>query len=394
LPVLLNAQLQWVATGGKETALYLLLLALAFRFTLAPMRSASIDGHSVWVGVLWSLVPLARLTPASLILTGLGFAWIGQRRPAVRSWIAWLSGPVLWATAAWIMFDHVWPTSGSIKSQRFVEAVSSGRILDDLPAIVGTLPSYALELGRFSVGLPSQFVRSAPALSRPFVLTLGAMAALGIFVRRQSLDRRLAVAALGALASVIAVVAVLRYRPDETYYFGTWYHAEIPLLVALYIGFGLSAWPKALTTSTVGLFAGLVILGIPNTSRHQLGAFKPNPGELQYVIAETAAHLNSLAGIHQMRIASWNAGLLGFLTNTAVINLDGLANEDILRVGVADASIGGYLLQEGVHLLVDARLAGAPLRLGEVELSIVHVTPWSGPPEFEPGWFVMEVRRP
>ena len=177
------------------------------------------------------------------------------------------------------------------------------------------------------------------------------------------------------------------------YYFGAWYHAEVPLLAAVGIGLGLAVWPHSLTMLVTVCLCIPILQVAWQAPRQVLQPIRPDPYDLQYVIAETAQHLNSLPGIHQMRIAAWNAGLLGFLVETTVINLDGFANEDIERFRSAGGSIGAYLQRERVQLLVDARSKRAPLRLDHLQFSILHATPWLGADDYEPGWFVMQLRQ-
>jgi hypothetical protein len=132
--------------------------------------------------------------------------------------------------------------------------------------------------------------------------------------------------------------------------------------------------------------------GIHPAPRRALDPFAAEPGNLQHVIAETARHLDrDLTISHEMKIGSWNAGLLGFLSGASVVNLDGLANDDVVTFLEGGGSMGDYLQRERVQLLVDARPKGEPLWIDDVPLTVVHITPWVGRPDLEPGWFVLRV---
>jgi hypothetical protein len=392
--LLLNAQLHWVATSGKETALYLVLLASALRLTLVPPGMVMSESRAACVGLLWSLVPLSRLTPASIILAVLGYKWLGVRGRPASTVLVWMTVPVLWAGGAWWMFGHVWPTSGLLKTEAFVDAASSGRILTDLPAIIPTLPPYFLEVARFSAGFPSRFVAVAPPSGTLLVVTASIVAAsLGFIMRPRLSNRRIGLASVSGIACVAIVPFVLYYGTGNLYYVGTWYHTELPLLLAMAIGLGLSVWSKRLAALAVGLMFFPMAQGLLGAPRHALAPLQPNPQNLQHVIAETAGYLNARPDIQQLRIASWNAGLLGFLVETTVINLDGLANDDIVRFSSAGGSVADYLRRERVQLVVDAHPRGAPLQLGPLRLAVIHVTPWVGDAGSKPGWFVMQLHQ-
>jgi hypothetical protein len=273
-------------------------------------------------------------------------------------------------------------------------ALSSGQVFYALPEIALSFPSYLIEVTRLTIGSASRFVAITPSPTTPFVMAVLIFAAsLGVAVNPHARNRRLGIASLSAIACVGIVGIVLHYSTEERYYFGTWYHAELPLLLAIGIGIGVSVWSKLLNVVLAGMLCIPIAGRLLQAPSQQRAPVRPDARNLQHVIAETARYLGGRPDIRELRLASWNAGLLGFLVDTTVINLDGLANEDVVRFKAAGGSVGAYLQQERVQLLVDARLKGAPLQIDHLKLAIVHVTPWVGHADTEPGWFVMQVQK-
>jgi hypothetical protein len=390
--LLVNRQLVTIATAGKETALYLLLLVCALRLIFISVSAERRGRRALWAGFLLSLLPLARLTPASVFIATLGLWWSWPQCKGRWPWLWWAAAPTLWFCYAWFTFGHLMPTSGNVKIAGFASAASTGQLWRDAPVIIRSVGPYLLELIFFTVGWPSRFSSQGASIGVLLLPLAGLLAVVGSPFGRPRIGR-LALLLWVSIAGATIVPVVMHYRFDEVYYFGAWYHTELPLLVAVLVGRGVSSCPRSMA-APIALVAGVAVAASAVMGRHSaLGPFDDaDPGNLQRVIAKTAIYLNQEPGLgHGARLAAWNAGLLGFLADGSVVNLDGLANEDVVMFLQTGGSVGAYLKRERIELLVDARSANAPLALDGQPLTVVHVTPWHGAPGYEPGWFVLRV---
>jgi hypothetical protein len=84
-------------------------------------------------------------------------------------------------------------------------------------------------------------------------------------------------------------------------------------------------------------------------STHDVGTFK-SPWSHQQVMLEAGNYLRQ--HVLDGKIGSWNAGIIGYYQGGTVINIDGLANDQIYNYAVSN-SLPFYLSQEGIKYIID-----------------------------------------
>ena len=124
--------------------------------------------------------------------------------------------------------------------------------------------------------------------------------------------------------------------------FFTWYFPDIPLLLAIILPTfltlkarpGAASWPGGafgkwmFVSGAALLFAGSSIQAFARIE--PLPPFKPDKRCMVHTIMSATKSLNASGEFNEnVRVGSFNAGMLGYFSKAKVINLDGLANNDI-----------------------------------------------------------------
>ena len=356
-----------ISTTGMEPALYGLLLALCVLLCVAPAPPAV-------RGLLVGLLPFARLTPSSVAVTAVlvALAW---RRPVGRA-PGWVSGLAALGTlvaglcAQRLLLGHWLPTSGAVKLAGWVEGLQA---LDGpghwrlLRAVVG-YPVNHLLLG---LGVPSAFGYADNALySLPVFLVAGVAA-----VRSRWRVAVLPAGLLGAaLLATVSVPVLLNRRGIELYYY-SWYATEAPVLVPLVLAAGVGALRRAevVALSLAGALAAAVIVraGQPLTGT--------DPGNVawgawQHAMWQGAQRADAIVPEGEP-IGAYNAGLLGYASRHPVVNLDGLANDEVIGA----TSVYVYMRSEGVEWIVDAMPEAGWFGPGHAHVEVVETIPFVFP---------------
>jgi hypothetical protein len=87
---------------------------------------------------------------------------------------------------------------------------------------------------------------------------------------------------------------------------------------------------------------------------------KPSPsyvdaGEWQQITLRATMWSNrELSLTPADRVGAFSAGLLGWFSNGTVINLDGLANDEVARMSQEKGSIDKYCTDRGIRVYIDA----------------------------------------
>lgn len=376
------------STNGMENALYGLLIAVNAAGVLGPARG----GPAAWTqGALIGLLPFARLTPGSLAVTG-AFALFAARRDAARCTplVAGLLGTLavgLCSERLWL--GHWFPTSGAIKLLGFAEGL---RALDLVgwTHLARSVVGYPANQVLFGLGLPSGFGYADNALYCAPLLAIALLLAL----RRRAVCVRtwvpLAVLAAALVASM-ATPVLLNRRGIELYYY-VWYAVEAPVLLPLVVAGavcgGRGATQRAGVAWVAAGLAGLVAAAVVARSESPLTGLDTGNaawGTWQRAIWEGAQRANVLVPVGE-RIGAFNAGLLGYASDRVVINLDGLANDDILRT----PSLHDYVRSERIGWIVDAMPNEGWFGQDRTQFDIVEAIPFSFP-GFQ-GYFVARVK--
>ncbi len=378
------------STCGMENALYGLLLALNLLAAL-PVGAVSRIGASpptpasravvglLGSGLLIGLLPFARLTPGSLAAT-LVLGALGVRRRGWPCAIGLCGTLCAGLVAERCLLGHWFPTSGTSKLQGFVDGLW-GLDLSGWLHLARSMAGYPVSQLVFGLGLPSVYGYAekawwcAPAL-------LVALLAAARSLRRSSLVPLVVLAA--ALLASTATPLLLNRRGVELYYY-VWYAVEAPVLLPVIIGAAVGGFSRfervGAAIAAVGCAAALVTAEQPLTG---LDTANDSWGTWQRAMWEAAARANVLVPAGE-RIGSFNAGLLGYACDRTVINLDGLANDEIL----GRTSIYDYVRAQRITWMIDAMPDAGWFGQDRSHFDIVETIPFQFP-GFQ-GYFIARV---
>lgn len=305
-------------------------IALALAALLLALWSWHVGSRQVVIGILCGLAALARVDNLVLPAT-FGLILVRQRRMRDLLWMVLgllaVAGP--WALWSAITFGHPLPDSGMIKAgYRGIDAVwqSASTAFLAVPRVI----------------VPGRFVDQVMATARPalwvvsvLILLLAGRAAL------QKENRTLAIFAIGIAAAYACLIDPSEAGALVRYFFPVW--TAIALL---------------LTRRPSPVFVALVLALHAADQAVYLRWEQNTPIPISYV---GASHTLAPAVIDRripagVRIGSFDAGALGYFSPRPVVNLDGLANHDIveLRRHCRDrypACLLGYMRSKGIGVL-------------------------------------------
>lgn len=364
---LANVPFLRASTNGMESALYGLLLAVCAARAVDPAPDT--PAGQALSGLLLGLLPFARLTPGS-VATMLALGFVASKNP--RALVALSLTLTLGLVAERMLLGHWLPTSGAMKllgSAAGLKALGGAGWLKLACSMLG----YPLNHLLYGLGLPSAFGYAEKALLSAPLFALGILAVLRTRRGGQRAsgggalaapDHRSSPAALVALVAALMAAPIvplmLNHRGVELYYCA-WYATEAPVLIPLVFASAMAVL-KARESRAAGLAgvlavslaAGLAVTGIIVAERPLSGLDVGNAtwGTWQRAIWEGAQRANQQVPPGE-RIGAFNAGLLGYACDRTVVNLDGLANDDILGIeGVT--SIYDYVRGERITWMIDA----------------------------------------
>jgi hypothetical protein len=321
LPLAMPASPRALA-GGMESALDLFILVALWRRWSALDAVAAVrvrDGLSL--GALAALACLARLENTALVVAG---AVVLLRRHGLRCALAFLCVPSLvilgLASYSAVRFGMALPVSGVIKhhlADRF-------GVVDSVWLSVreGSPECVAIAAGALAVGLPT----------RPRMLAA---------IRATGIGPPLVAAVVLATLDLAVIGGAQKWSR-----------------VALYVAVGVAGSVVADRFGRARAFAGLVAL---------VAAARLVPSIADWMHPERSYAAQRLRAGRWLatslplgaRAGSWNAGMVGYFSARAVVNLDGLVNDRTFyeRV-VRDHHLAQYLDDERIEWLVDQQDCG------------------------------------
>ena len=343
----------YTAWSGLEYGVHALVIACLLYLSLCSARQRSLSSRQLLLlGLVAALAFLARIENLLLALL-LGVALWRRAQPRARLWF--YAAPVALTVVAYLLinqlqFDHPLPVSGATKA-----AWSASLLARD--------PVY-LEHGWLAAKIVDA-LRSLAHFSRSGALGL-ALGSIGATIIAAS-DRSRRIRALWP-AALFGVLQIVLYR--AIYHGGDsmkpWYFV-VQFLLASLIAAWLLQWMATLrlghlASPTAVLLAILLVFSTGVNAlrhraqiRHTLDPFLVAAGWVQRNVPVDT------------RVAAWNAGTIGFLSDRQVTNLDGLVNSwSFLRGGGDD--LCEYLTRENISYVVDVVDLERPFELHESEL--------------------------
>lgn len=209
-------------------------------------------------------------------------------------------------------------------------------------SIAGLQPLYGIEPGSYAFGPSLLLTRTLDAGPAILLLPLGALIAGGFALRQELAALPVRARLLARWGAITLVVLPMVYaRIDGAL---CWYSANFVapffMVTAALAEALLRRRPRALPAATA--VAALVAAVNAFDARRPIWPAGEFYQELRKLAADASVP----------RIASWNAGRIGYLGGARTIAIDGLVNDDVYPYLVADR-IHCYLVHERVPVIVD-----------------------------------------
>ncbi|HKQ98140.1 MAG TPA: hypothetical protein VJV75_09720 [Candidatus Polarisedimenticolia bacterium] len=359
--------------GGLESSLVLLIVVMLwvrFNRTLACANQGALPWF--WIGVLCAAGLLARFEGIVLTLCCLALGF-GRLRENPRN-AAFLLAPTAVVAVAFALWNRVvfgtWiPISGLVKSVWASRAETWSRLDKFL-----TLPWLGSDIVEGAMTRLGAFSETRIHLILQ-ILLLGSILAVGWRCRRKfrvavrSSECRFLLLAAGAWVA-LDKFAGLDIEP--------WNRVLIHLCTAILIG-ALACRHHRLA---IMLNVALLVFALARVPWKAEGLGTAGSSYAPYRL-RAAMWLREQTP-EDARIGSWNAGLLGYFSHRAVVNLDGLVNDRrYLEEVIVGRNLDGYLRREGIIYLADQSCGKEP--------SLGHYLSRTGSERLEPDFTVEAV---
>lgn len=381
------ASIAWLAnmpvlfgfTTLKENVLYALLLALAIDRAVATTPRVGRLGFLLGLGLA------TRLTPSSVLLAAVLAAVALRGRWRASGWLGLggVLGLAPFVGYGLAIVGRALPTSGSVKTLALQQALADGSYWQDLPTYLAEVPGYLSACLRYSLGLPHGWfhVPQSPPPPHAIGYVLAALAGLGLLTFALPGPRRRYARLLALLfvADALGTAATnLLLRPFGQVGYFQWYVAATPVLVATVVGAGACGLRALRGPAVVALAAAAVAQAVVVVAARP--PFRAEERSWTRQMLLTTARMNDLLP-PGARVGSANAGGIGYFARAdlAVVNLDGLANDDYYDAMRAGMSLREYLDSRRVDYVCDVLTAGGFGRHALADGEPLEVTPFRGP---------------
>jgi hypothetical protein len=352
--------------------LYVLsILCLLRRLSQPDARRTLAD---VGLGSLLGCLILARLLPSSLLAVGVMVIVVAacmSRRSTLVVCVAMLAPLLVWGGYAMIAFGHLLPTSFLVKSEGgIMGAVQYWRSIA-LSEMAGLLTGYGGSVWRFLCDHGSRL-----GLLRGVFFATGLGALIVCFAFRAWWSRGRTVVVLLAVASVFGLftIPILLYSRQEEWLYFKWYLFDISAIFAIvcaaamgFLGQRGAMWleRRGRKRSRAAAFAaaflvGFVCIGAAAAEIRMFNDVKPlsrweySPSEWMHVMTRSMQWFQSVVQLEEGEyVGAWSAGMLGLLLPGKVINLDGLANDDIVEHLGRGGSLAEYVSRNRIRYIID-----------------------------------------
>lgn len=382
---------------AKENALAASLVAALIYLTVrtdgGPLRWRSVSV----AGFLYSLLFLTRPVPATL-LYGLVFLWFYRGNYKLFIGTAMII-PAVWAVFAEIYFGSVVPFPILVKAA--APTVSFG------PEAISKAWEYCLTSIQFGVFGPSKVMipqQNWHEAMRSEIL--GILIYLGLWIFSTALfvrlfkgpvfsDNRVLVIIFCLAASVfgsfVMGLSMALKRPLEIYY-ASWYFYDSPVMLSVLFGAGVFVVirrfellaGKAASYLTAIILMIVLFLNFNAINRYFIfhpyttndfeeGISKHRWGNV--MVASGIWLMEHRDDWRESRVSAFSSGALGFVLEDRVINLDGLANNNVATTLLAKRPITDYILKNRPGYFVNIVAVSPPVGAG-IRLDRLHTMPF------------------
>jgi hypothetical protein len=391
---LTNAVVYLSATTAKENALAALILAGAIAIAQRLLREPGNPRlTSACLGAAGGLLLICRILPSTFLSLAvlLGAALLRKRAPWTLL-VSFLIPPATWFGYAQITLGRAIPTSATVKTSG-VASVRQSLAGQNLTNAASFGAEYARDAFAFALGHNQRFWMpqlgdawnmggSGTVMVSPWFAALrwllvgGAILGLVGWGAAAAMSPRGGALLATLLAAQIAghfCSAVILYKRGGDMNYFTWYFYDLPVLVPIALALccgsllrqvdrlaipswlkpgGLArGWGDVVLVSVLAVGAArFVYLKLP-----PMLSFQVDSKSWQHLMVESGRILRDEIGLRPTdRVAAYNCGALGFVLNGTVTNLDGLANDEIVRFYAAGGSLQQYVDRAKLTLYADA----------------------------------------
>jgi hypothetical protein len=373
--------------------LYVLLILLLLR-ALSQSRGHPILAD-IAIGTLLGCLILARLLPSSLLAVAVMLTMVATclpRRSTLLIGASMLVPLVIWGIYAQMAFGQILPTSFLVKSEGLMAVVQYWCALAPSDAY-HLLAGYTSRLFLFFGDHGSRL-----GLARQAFLAVGVAALCVCIVFRSwwSRGRTLLVALAAASVAGFFATPILLYARQAEWFYTKWYLFDICVILSMACGVALGflgqmavTWLAAHGVSprpgAAAACIGLQCLGAGaeevRVYRHvrPLTSWEYSPDRWNHVGARTTLWFRSEVRLEEgERVAAFNAGIVGLLLGGNVVNLDGLANDDIVRHTEDGGTLAEYVWRTGIRYIIDVVPPDQWIQQG-INARVIHTEEFKNP---------------
>jgi hypothetical protein len=348
---LLNPSVMFHAVNGLETGLNLLCFCLVFLFYLRMLHEEKLTTGSILVlGVLAGILMLARTD--NFIIVGIVYVHLvfmrkAYRKPVPVAGSAALAGVLL---APWVVWNLA--TFGTIMQS---SAGAYGIIIQDNLRARG-FTDFQILLHRLSETL-KLFVWTIPNDVFGWGKLVGVVAglALGLTLAEREKTRRAWAAAKMACVPLVAFLVLALTHSLVRGTIKSWYFMPAAAVGALLFGIfcapftGADLWANARARIATVVVAVIILSGfaLSGWTSWTKGMF---PWQKEQLMA--AQWVKQNVGADEL-VGSFNAGIIGYMSERTVVNLDGLANNAVVPY-LQERRLWNYIEHRGIDYLVDS----------------------------------------
>lgn len=336
----------------KENPLSAFLLAVLI-FLLILKKEEQDPKLPVIAGFISGALLLTRISPSTCLYL-VGALWI--MRDSYKSFLIALAAMVLpWASFAYIYFGSAVPFSALVK------AASPTEVFDFASA--SEVMRYWLTSIKFGVFGPSKVMLSQPnwidalrddsMATLLYVIATVSLASLvaEFFSKLRANTRGVGICIFTIIATTVGAIlmgAALVLKGPAGVYYSSWYFFDSPVIYSFAIGCGLIVFINSLSANRRYLFQFLevCILGLTVVIAYCSvdGYSKIRPYDKDSLMAGVGVrwpntmiaaglwYKNNVAGWQKYRVVAYSAGALNFVLEDKVINIDGLANDNVAHI--------------------------------------------------------------